>query len=152
MVLLCNNFTACLPIMHVIIGGHRDACEVNQLSLSCDRGGFAPEGRGSGPSPSHTGSSYKLIHSNNNPCPHLLQHALQAFAINQRIPSAPSCEGRRFCALRVAIVILCNWQACLNPVSDASPTLDNKHVGFLECEIHAKMTGMFRDDGGYSFG
>lgn len=152
MVLLCNNFTACLPSMHVIIGGHRDACDVNQLSLSCDRGGFAPEGRGSGPSPSHTGSSYKLIHSNNNPCPHLLQHALQAFAINQRIPSAPSCEGRRFCELRVAIVILCNWQACLNPVSDASPTLDNNHIGFLECEIHAKMTGMFRDDGGYSFG
>lgn len=81
------------------------AKDENQLSFACDRR-IGPEG------PPHTDSSYKLIPSNNNPCPHLLQHALPALAINQRIPSALSREAAgedgEICGLDVVIVMLCN--------------------------------------------
>lgn len=67
-------------------------------------------------------------------------------------------EGRGVCGLIVVIVMLCNWQVCLNPVSDANitpPTLrsDNKHV-----HVQHEREKTCRDDGaiqgwrGYSFG
>lgn len=119
-----------------------DAWEVNQTCLSCDWG-FCLGGMWQQAHQHHTqASSYKLIQSNNNPCPHLLQHALPVLAIDQQIPSAASCEvevkdGRG----RIVIVMLCNWQVCLNAVFDADtstpiPLLgsDNKHVGSQEWE------------------
>lgn len=83
---------------------------------------IALEEWGSKPSPSYTDSSYKLIHSSSNPCPHLLQHALPALAINHWIPSAPSCGDGGVCGLDVVIVMLGNWQVCSNPESEANTT------------------------------
>lgn len=60
-------------------------------------------------------SSYKLIPWNNNPCPHLLQHASPALAINQQIPAAAICRVEAGDGAFVGST-LCNRRLRLNAV------------------------------------
>lgn len=119
----------------------RNGWELNQPRLSCDQG-IGLEGRGSSLSLLHTESSYKLIHSkNNNPCPHLQQHALPALAINQQIPSALSeveGEGGGFVDLMLWLwcCVIDRYAWIQIQISHPTPPLglDNKHVCFKERE------------------
>lgn len=126
-------------------------------------GGLPRRDEAAGPSPSHTESSYKLIHSNNKP---LSSPAAtrSASARNQPANSFRSelwggGEGRGVCGLGVVIVMLCNWQVCLNPVSDANtapptPLLgsNNKRVCFQEREKTCQDDRAIQRLRGYSSG
>lgn len=149
-----NDFTApaCMWLEE-----NRDALEVNQLYLSCDRGGLPWRDEVAGRYHHTRRSSYKLIPSNNNLCPHLLQHALPSTR-NQPANSFRSelwggGEGQGVCGLSVLIVMLCNWQVCVNPVCDTNITPPISHCVWTtnasasrNMKIHAKMTRPFSDD------
>lgn len=101
----------------------------------------------------HTDNSYKLIHSNNNPCPRLLQHALQP-------ANSFRCEveekGRWVRGLRVVIVMLCNWQ-CESSVwcklhTALSPLLGSDDKHFQEREGTRQDDRAIQRWRGYSFG
>lgn len=129
----------------MIIGG-QGGWEVNQLSLSFHRG-FASEGRGSRPSPSHRQRAATVQMNSLQQQPLSSPAATRSASTRNQPANSFRCELRGGGWGRGVLRAWCydwelsNWQVCLNPVSDthiAPPTpllgSDNNRVGFQQHE------------------
>ena len=94
--------------------------------FSCDRG-IASEERGSRVSPLHTREQLQINSLQQQPpvftcCNMLCQHSQST---GKFLPLWGGGWGRQVCGLDVVIVMLCNWQVCSDPVSDANIPLNS---------------------------